>query len=78
MAAHNATPSVKTRTSEVLTMLVVAELPLSGPDRRGDARVDDDGVQYVSQWVERERDFDGGIRIWERSGTNLDPIKKRN
>lgn len=59
-------------------MLVVAELPLSGPDRRGDARVDDDGVQYVSQWVERERDFDGGIRIWERSGTNLDPIKKRN
>ena len=42
-------------------MLVVAELPLSGPDRRGDARVDDDGVQYVSQWVERERDFDGGI-----------------
>ena len=62
----------------MLTMLVVAELPLSGPDRRGDARVDDDGVQYVSQWVERERDFDGGIRIWERSGTNLDPIKKRN
>lgn len=65
----------------MLTMLVVAELPLSGPDRRGDARVDDDGVQYVSQWVERERDFDGGIEDYGKGPEQpsiIAPIKKRN